>query len=160
MDSSATSGQIDRILRSRSFANKGQLRKLLEVLYKNMDSPTALSPDLVIKELWPAETRTKRSADVATEMNRLRHALEAYYQTEGKGDPIIIVLPNRSVAVDGSPEKLSLQAGNAVVFSVGPGNGLQNTGLSATITKACALTDQPFSAPTGEITCSGRPARE
>lgn len=30
--------------------------------------------------------------------------------------------------------KLSLTAGNTVVFSVGPGGGLQNTGLAATIT--------------------------
>jgi hypothetical protein len=51
---------------------------------------------------------------------------------------------------------LNLQAGGTVVFSVGPGSGMQNTGLSATITKPCALTDRPISAPTGEITCSGR----
>lgn len=98
--------QIDRILASQSFANKSQLRKLLEVLYSNMDSQAALKPDQVIKELWPGETRTKRAADVATEMNRLRHALESYYNHEGKTDPITICLPNRSAAAgDGTPEK-------------------------------------------------------
>ncbi len=106
MDSTAVSGQIDRILRSPSFASKSQLRKLLEVLFKNMDSQTTLKPDQVIKELWPEETRTKRPADVATEMNRLRHALESYYNGEGKTDPIAISLPNRSVpAPDGVQEK-------------------------------------------------------
>ncbi len=66
-----------------------------------------LKPDLVIRELWPEETRTKRSADVAAEMNRLRHALEAYYNGEGMADPITISLLNRSVtaAVDGAQEK-------------------------------------------------------
>src|SRR5260370_16590371 len=72
-----------------------------------MDSQAMLKPALVIRDLWPEETRTKRSADVAAEMNRLRHALEAYYNGEGKADPITISLPNRSVtaAVDGAQEK-------------------------------------------------------
>ena len=106
MDPGAINEQIDRILRSQSFASKSQLRKLLEILHKNMDSQNTLSPDLVIKELWPEETRTKRSADVATEMNRLRRALESYYDGEGKSDPIVISLPNRAApAPDGGQEK-------------------------------------------------------
>src|SRR5713101_9340479 len=106
MDPTAISDQIERILRSQSFASKSQLRKLLEVLFQNMDSQTTLKPELVINELWPEETRTKRSADVATEMNRLRHALESYYNGEGKTDPITIILPNRSVpGPDGMLEK-------------------------------------------------------
>jgi hypothetical protein len=106
MDPRAISEQIDRILRSQAFASKGQLRKLLEVLFQNVDSQTNLTPDLVIKELWPDEIRTKRSADVATEMNRLRHALESYYSEEGKTDPITIILPNRAApATDGTHEK-------------------------------------------------------
>ena len=106
MDPTAISEQIERILRSPSFAGKSQLRKLLEILSKNMDSQTTLKPDQVIKELWPAETKTKRSADVATEMNRLRHALESYYNGEGKSDPVTICLPNRTVpGPDGMPEK-------------------------------------------------------
>ncbi len=105
MDPTAIRDQIERILRSQSFASKGQLRKLLEILSKNMDSQTTLKPELVINELWPEETRTKRSADVATEMNRLRHALESYYSGEGQTDPISISLPNRSVpAPDGTHE--------------------------------------------------------
>ena len=106
MDRTAISDQIDRILRSQSFANKSQLRKLLEVLFKNIDSQTTLKPDRVIQELWPQETRTKGSADVATEMNRLRNALESYYKGEGTTDPIVVILPNRSVpGPDGMPEK-------------------------------------------------------
>jgi len=106
MDPKAIREQIDRILRSPSFASKGQLRKLLEVLFQNVDSQTNLTPDLVIKELWPDEIRTKRSADVATEMNRLRHALESYYSEEGKSDPVTIILPNRAApATDGTHEK-------------------------------------------------------
>jgi hypothetical protein len=106
MGASAIREQIDRILRSRSFASKSQLRKLLEVLYQNMDSETILNSDQVIKELWPTEARTKRSADVATEMNRLRHALRSYYEGEGASDAIMISLPNRAVtAVHGEHER-------------------------------------------------------
>lgn len=106
MDHPAISDQIDRILRSRNFASKSQLRKLLQVLFANMDSQGSLKPDRVIREMWPEEIKTKRSADVATEMNRLRHALEAYYDEEGKNDPITIILPNRSVTTpDGRAEK-------------------------------------------------------
>ena len=106
MDSTTISDQIDRILRSRTFTNKSQLRKLLAILFQNMDSQSSLKPDLVIQELWPKEVRTKRSADVATEMNRLRHALESYYNGEGRHDPITICLPNRSaVSTDGTQSK-------------------------------------------------------
>ena len=106
MEPSAIREQIERILGSRSFAAKSQLRKLLEILCRNMDSQDNLNPDLVIQGLWPDEIRTKRSADVATEMNRLRHALETYYDEEGKSDPILISLPNRAVpARDGTHER-------------------------------------------------------
>ena len=106
MDRTAISDQIDRILRSQTFASKSQLRKLLGVLSQNMDVQTTLKPDRVIKELWPQETKTKGSADVATEMNRLRHALESYYNGEGKRDSITIILPNRTVpGPNGTPEK-------------------------------------------------------
>jgi len=106
MDRGAISGQIDRILRSQSLASKGQLRKLLEILAKNWDAQSTLKPEGVIQELWPDETRTKRPADVATEINRLRRALDSYYRGEGRSDPIVISLPNRSPqAANGAQEK-------------------------------------------------------
>lgn len=112
MDPRAVNEQIAKILRSQSFSSKAQLRKLLEVLYKNIDSQDNLNPDLLIKELWPAETRTKRSADVATEMNRLRHALETYYNGEGQADPVTIALPSRAASVlNGTHEKIWIVAG-------------------------------------------------
>ena len=106
MDRSAVSQQLDKILRSRTLASKNQLRKLLQVLHQNMESQIITSPDLVIRELWPDEIRTKRAADVATEMNRLRQALKSYYEVEGADDPITISLPNRSVtAGNGTHER-------------------------------------------------------
>lgn len=98
MDRSAIKDQIDRILHSATFANKGQLKKLLEILGKWVDSEITLNSDDVIRELWPSEIRTKRASDVASEMNRLRRALNAYYDGEGRDDPNRIVLPNRASA--------------------------------------------------------------
>src|SRR5258708_12323913 len=95
MEPGVINEQIDTILRSQTFASKTQLRKLLEILSKNINSQVALSPELVIKELWPDEIRTKRSADVATEMNRLGHALKSYYDGEGASDPILVYIPNQ-----------------------------------------------------------------
>lgn len=106
MDRAIVQEQVDRILHSTAFAGKSQLAKLLEVLFDRIDSQSTLKPDCVIRELWPEETKTKGSADVATEMNRLRKALEVYYDEEGATDPIVVSLPNRTItAPDGLREK-------------------------------------------------------
>jgi len=106
MDREAISSQINKILQSESLADKEQLRKLLEILFSHIDSPTNLKPDRIIRELWPEEIKTKRPADVATEMNRLRKVLKTYYETEGQTDFILVTLPNRSaVAPDGIKER-------------------------------------------------------
>jgi hypothetical protein len=152
MDPGAIREQIDRILGSRSFASKSQLRKLLQVLHKNMDSQVTLKPDQVIRELWPAEIRTKRSADVAAEMNRLRHALKSYYEDEGANDPITISLPNRAVgAVTETGERpwmvakprADAEEGAAEEHSPGaqanPGRGLRIAGLIAVVSVALAI---------------------
>jgi hypothetical protein len=98
--------QVNKVLQSRTFASKAQLRKLLEILHSNIESQDNLKPSAVIQELWPDEVRTKRSADIASEMNRLRRALEDYYESEGASDPVVICLPNRSVAAaNGTQEK-------------------------------------------------------
>ena len=104
MDPAAIGEQISRVLRSRTFANKSQLRKLLEILHENMDSQAALTTELVIQELWPTETKTKHAKDVATEMNRLRRAVESYYNGEGEADQVIIYFPKRASTGDGHHE--------------------------------------------------------
>lgn len=106
MDSRAVHDQVERILRSNTFTAKHQLKKLLGILFEHIESQGDITPRLVIRGLWPDETRTKRSADVATEMNRLRHALDDYYNAEGANDPITIYLPNRTASdADGAQEK-------------------------------------------------------
>ena len=104
MDAGAIRDQVDKILNSQSFATKGQLRKLLEVLHENMDSQATLTTELVIQELWPAETKTKQARDVATEMNRLRRAVESYYSAEGENDRVIIYFPKRAPSRNGHSE--------------------------------------------------------
>jgi hypothetical protein len=157
MDPSAISEQIDRILRSQSFASKSQLRKLLQVLHQNlphenMNSQAGMTSDHVIRELWPTEVRTKRSADVATEMNRLRHALKSYYEGEGAGDPITISLPNRAAgAVEGNrgqPWMVATPRGGTEDGAAGElplrspanaGRGLKIVGVIAAVCAALAV---------------------
>lgn len=59
------------------------------------------------------------------------------------------VLFSSSVTAEGQivpfATDLSLAAGDTLVFSVGPGGGLQNTGLSATITSAPTTAPEPSS---------------
>ncbi|MFZ0707267.1 MAG: hypothetical protein WAM71_16835 [Candidatus Korobacteraceae bacterium] len=104
LEPSEVQQQIEKIVSSRTFVGKGQLIKLLKILAAHFDS-TTLKPDRVIRELWPEETKTKTSADVATEMNRLRKALEGYYASEGGADTLLITLPNRAASTSGIREK-------------------------------------------------------
>jgi hypothetical protein len=123
MDREAVSSQINKILRSERLADKDQLRKLLEILLANIDTPTNLKPDRIIRELWPEEVKTKRPADVATEINRLRRVLKTYYESEGHADPIIVTLPNRSAnAPDGTKEKrwIAAEAAGTAGRSIAP----------------------------------------
>ena len=110
MESIAIREQVERILSSRTFSNKSQLKKLLQILYERLDSQAEMTSEHVIRELWPSEIRTKRAADVATEMNRLRHALKNYYEEEGGKDGIRIVLPKRAGAADGAREQVWMEA--------------------------------------------------
>ena len=104
-DRSAVEQAIDRICNSRSLTGKPQLIKLLQILSDHMDTQATLKPARVIAELWP-DSKMKKSADLATEMNRLRKAMEIYYGNEGKNDPVIVAFPNRAAVLpDGSRER-------------------------------------------------------
>ena len=105
MDQEAVRNQIDRILQSATFADKNQLRKLLQILSDRMDSQRTLKPDRIIRELWSEQNGAKGSADVAAEIYRLRHALYLYYKGEGQNDPIIVSLPKRAPAADRVKDK-------------------------------------------------------
>jgi hypothetical protein len=97
LDRTSIRDQFDRIRSSNSLRGKDQLQKLLNVLYDSIDSKIILRPQGVIQQLWPDEAKTKKSRDVATEVARLRKALDCYYCEEGKDDPITIILPNRTL---------------------------------------------------------------
>lgn len=100
MDRHAFDSQIQRILTSHTFASKTQLRRLLEILAAHFDSQNTLQPHRVIQELWP-EQKDRTSRDLATAVNRLRAALEAYYTDEGVHDSLLIRLPKRVGEVPG-----------------------------------------------------------
>ena len=121
MDRDAVRGQIDKILRSKTLAGKDQLRRLLEVLWRNWDSQSTLQPYRVIKELWGENADVKRSSNLATEMGRLRKELEIYYSDEGTADPVTIWLPNRArPGVDGQRERRWIDADDREVIETPP----------------------------------------
>jgi hypothetical protein len=99
MDQEAIRDEIDKILQSSTLADKNQLRALLEILSRHMDSQRTLKPDRVARELWPEQNGSKGSRELAAEMYRLRMALERYYKGEGCYDPVVIKLPNRRASL-------------------------------------------------------------
>lgn len=110
MDRQAIRDQIEKIAQSASFADKKQLRKLLEVLSDNIDCQRTLKPDRIIKELWPEKNGSKGSADLAAEVYRARQALDSYYSDEGRNDPILVSLPRRAPAANGNKDKQWIMA--------------------------------------------------
>ena len=126
MDQEAIRNQIDRILKSGTFADKHQLRKLLDLLSTNLDSQRTLRPDRICRELWPEKNGSKGPADVAVEMHRLRQALESYYNGEGRNDPTIITLPSRATpAVNGMKDRRWITAESRVLTCDPPVSSLE-----------------------------------
>jgi hypothetical protein len=89
--------QLERVLQSRIFRGKAQLKQLLTLLVQNLETQNTLKPDRIIRELWPGDADSKSSADLAPAVTRLRKALECYYAEEGRNDPTMISLPDRSL---------------------------------------------------------------
>lgn len=89
--------QLQRILESHVFRGKSQLKQLLALLVDSRGTQSTLQPDRLIRELWPDDAGSKSSSDLAAVITRLRRALEAYYASEGRDDPVLITLPDRSL---------------------------------------------------------------
>ena len=96
IDRDALDEQIERLLKSSEFDGKDQLQRLLRFLFERIDAQAILKPARVIEELWPLHGGKKTSSDLATVMSRLRRAVDAYYDSTGRADPIRIHLPNRA----------------------------------------------------------------
>ena len=126
MDQEAIRNQIDRILKSGTFADKRQLRKLLDLLSTNLDSQRILRPDRICRELWPEKNRSKGSRGCCGGMRRLRQALESYYNGEGRNDPTIITLPSRATpAVNGMKDRRWITAESRVLTRDPPVSSLE-----------------------------------
>lgn len=95
MDEIALQDQVGRIVEGETFAQKAQLKSLLQILADHYQSQTALKPARVIRELWPND-HSRESRDLAAAMYRLRNALADYYSKEGASDSILISLPRRA----------------------------------------------------------------
>ncbi|UXT97961.1 hypothetical protein [Agrobacterium tumefaciens] len=89
--------QLSRILRSKTFENSERLRKFLNyVVTETIEGREGKlkSYSIGIEVLnRNSDFDTAHDGIVRTTANRLRAALEKYYQTEGRDDPIVISLP-------------------------------------------------------------------
>jgi hypothetical protein len=89
--------QVDRILRSDTFRNADNLRKLLKFLAERLaqgDADQLKEYTLGIDALGKPPTYDPRNdATVRIQVGRLRQKLSEYYQGEGKDDPVLIALP-------------------------------------------------------------------
>lgn len=88
--------QVERILLSQTFSQKAQMQKLLRILFEHRDRQAMLKPDRIILELWGEHSPSRTSANLATEINRLRRMLDSYYRDEGSTDPVLVSLPART----------------------------------------------------------------
>ncbi len=89
--------QLSRILQSKTFENSERLRKFLnyvvtETIEGREDKIKSYSIGIEVLNR-NSDFDTTHDGIVRTTANRLRAALEKYYQTEGRDDPIVISLP-------------------------------------------------------------------
>jgi tetratricopeptide (TPR) repeat protein len=88
--------QLDQILRSRSFIQSHRVRRFLEFVVQEslFGRPHRLKEYLIGLEVFDRHDAFDPRVDsiVRVEARRLRHKLEEYYRTEGREDPIRIVL--------------------------------------------------------------------
>lgn len=97
VDPQKVKDQLKRILKSKSFQNSEKLKKFLTyIIIEDVEgrSHTIKSYSIGTEALGqPSDFDVTNDGIIRTTANRLRTALEKYYQTEGKNDPIVISVP-------------------------------------------------------------------
>lgn len=88
--------QLDRILGSRAFVQSHRIRRFLQFIVEEslLGQPERLKEYLIGVEVFDRRDAFDPRVDsiVRVEARRLRYKLEEYYRTEGRGDPVRIVL--------------------------------------------------------------------
>jgi TolB-like protein len=89
--------QLDRILQSKAFQRASRMRSLLKYVVTGFTEGRAGGQSQMARQLFGRDDAFDPSLDpvIRVQFGRLRKALENYYSTEGKKDPIIIDIPNR-----------------------------------------------------------------
>jgi serine/threonine-protein kinase len=93
-------GQLDRILASPAFSRSERPRRLLKFLVEHVLQGDAakLNEYLLAIEVFNRRASFDPSSDpiVRVEAGRLRRRLREYYESAGRGDPVLIELPQRT----------------------------------------------------------------
>ena len=112
---------VQRILKSETFHRAEQLRKILSYVSREI----ILHPDQTVREYEVAFNALGRRKDfdatqdniVRVQFTHLRRKLETYFVTEGKSEPLLVVIPKGSYTPLFIPAKESVPLIDAVVIS-------------------------------------------
>ena len=92
--------QMDRILSSKTFQRAKRLRSLLEFVVMAAINGNTCGQRMTARELFGKGEDFDASLDpvIRVQFGRLRRALTSYYSSEGRKDPILIMIPMRKYA--------------------------------------------------------------
>jgi Tol biopolymer transport system component len=115
---------LERVLASNVFRTAGRSQRLLRFLVEQtVDGHAERLKDYTLgsEVLGRGESFDPRIDSIArVEASRLRSRLELYYETEGRNDPLIIVLPKGSYVPQFEPRQVSIDAPAAIGSPVRP----------------------------------------
>jgi hypothetical protein len=94
-DDKSITDQLDAILMSPRFARSPQLKQLLESIVKRTLAGEEMKETTLGELLFgkTSDRNVKENSNVRTYANRLRTALEEYYDTAGRPDLVLIEIP-------------------------------------------------------------------
>jgi tetratricopeptide (TPR) repeat protein len=128
---------LDSVLKSRSFARAGQLRRLLQyVVEATIDGRASTLKEMTIGvDVFDLSTDfdPKRDPVVRMAMRRLRDRLQRYYTYEGQTDPVLISLEPGSYIPRFLPHRNGQEQRVPIAVlpfgSLGEGTGQENCGV-------------------------------
>jgi hypothetical protein len=89
--------QLGRVMRSKAFERAHRMRSLLEYVVEGAIHGRSATQSMAARELFGKSDDFDPSLDpvIRVQFGRLRKALANYYDGEGKGDSVVIEIPNR-----------------------------------------------------------------
>ena len=108
-DGEAIRAALDRVMASDGFARSGRARELLAYVAEEALAGRGdrINSKTIAQDVFGRDEAFDASADplVRVQMGRTRNLLEAYYQEEGRDDPVLIEIPRGTYRPDFRPRE-------------------------------------------------------